>query len=92
VDGSEAEGVGAKLPTVRWSWQRATTRCVAAPVTDGGGGEVREVHHTPMLFGEARVGHETHRRQQILRERRRWQYSTPMGESEVATSSVGIEG
>jgi hypothetical protein len=64
----------------------------AALITDCGWGVVREVHLTLALFEEARVGQEAHQRCQILRERRRWHYSTPMGKSEVVMSSVGIEG
>jgi hypothetical protein len=33
VDERETEGVRAELPTVRWSGQRAATRCGAALVT-----------------------------------------------------------
>jgi hypothetical protein len=46
----------------------------------------------PALFEEARVGQGAHRRRHVLKERRRQQYSTSMGKSEVTTSSVGIEG
>jgi hypothetical protein len=56
VDGREAEGVRAELSTVRWSGQRAATRCGAALVASYKGGAVREVHLTSALFGEARVG------------------------------------
>jgi hypothetical protein len=66
VDEREAEGVGAKLPTVRWSVQWAAARCEATPVAGCRGEEVREVHLTPVLFGEARVGREAQRRRQIF--------------------------
>jgi hypothetical protein len=63
VDGREAEGVEAELPTVRWSGQRAASCCGAALVAICGGGEV---HLTPTLFTVSRVGQEAHRRQQIF--------------------------
>jgi hypothetical protein len=92
VDGREAEGVRAKLSMIRWSWQRVAARCGATPVAGCGGEAVREVHLTPALFEEARVGQGAHRRRHVLKEWRRRQYSTSMGKSEVTTSSVGIEG
>jgi hypothetical protein len=56
VDGREVEGVEAELSMVRWSGQRAATRCGATLVASYRGGVVREVHLTSVLFGEARVG------------------------------------
>jgi hypothetical protein len=66
VDGREAEGVGAELLMVRWSGQRVAVRCGVAPVIGCSGEAVREVHLTPVLFREVRVGREAHRRRQIF--------------------------
>jgi hypothetical protein len=66
VDGREAEGVRAELSMVRWSGQRVAVRCGVAPVIGYSGEVVREVHLTPVLFGEVRVGREAHRRLQIF--------------------------
>jgi hypothetical protein len=67
VDRREVEGVRAEMPMVRWSGQRAASHCGVALITGCEGGAVREVHLTPTLFGEFRVGQEAHRRRQNKR-------------------------
>jgi hypothetical protein len=60
--------------------------------TRGGAALVTEVHLTLALFVEARVGQEAHQKRLILRERHRCLYTTLMGKSKNAMSSVGLEG